>query len=62
MLSFSYPGLLQILKRNRRHQFYASFVFALRKAEVSLQRLTGSYPRSKKRVVGGYKYTEIQLC
>ena len=30
-------------------------------AKVSLQRLTGSYPRGKKRGVGGDNYTEIQL-
>ena len=53
-------SLIQILKRNRRHQFYASFAFASRKAEVSLQRSTGSYPRGRKRGVGGDIYTEIQ--
>ena len=28
---------------------------------MSLQRLTGSYPKGKKRGVGGDNYTEIQL-
>ena len=38
-----------------------SFAFASRKAEVSLQRLTGSYPKGKKRGVGGDNYTKIQF-